>query len=76
MIGAVAGHMVMGYELSIISMFGIIALAGVVVNDSLILVHTANRNQWAGKPHFDAIFEAACRRWRPEPAGTDLQSAR
>ncbi len=65
MIGAVAGHMIMGYELSIISMFGIIALAGVVVNDSLILVHTANQERWAGKPHFDAIFEASCRRFRP-----------
>ena len=65
MIGAVAGHMVMGYELSIMSMFGIIALAGVVVNDSLILVYTANRSRWAGKPHFEAIFEASCRRFRP-----------
>ncbi len=64
-IGAVAGHALMGYELSIMSMFGIIALAGVVVNDSLILVHTANRDRWAGKPHFEAIFEAARRRFRP-----------
>jgi multidrug efflux pump subunit AcrB len=65
MIGAVAGHVLMGYELSIMSMFGIIALAGVVVNDSLILVHAANRERWSGKSHFDAIFEAACRRFRP-----------
>ena len=65
MIGAVAGHILMGYELSIMSMFGIIALAGVVVNDSLILVHTANRGRGAGKSHFDAIFEASCRRFRP-----------
>ena len=65
MIGAVVGHILMGYELSVISMFGIIALAGVVVNDSLILVHTANQERWAGKPHFDSIFEAACRRFRP-----------
>lgn len=65
MIGAVAGHIVMGYELSIISMFGIIALSGVVVNDSLILVHTANRERRGGKPHAQAIFEASCRRFRP-----------
>jgi len=65
MIGAVVGHILMGYELSIISMFGIIALAGVVVNDSLILVDTANRNRWAGGSHDEAIFEASCRRFRP-----------
>lgn len=64
-IGAVIGHILMGYELSIISMFGIVALAGVVVNDSLILVDAANHNRWAGKPHFESIFEAACRRFRP-----------
>jgi len=65
MIGAVIGHIIMGYELSVISMFGIIALAGVVVNDSLILVDAANHNRWDGKSHFEAIFDAACRRFRP-----------
>jgi multidrug efflux pump subunit AcrB len=64
-IGAVIGHILMGYELSVISMFGIIALSGVVVNDSLILVHTANHNRWAGESHLDAIFEASLRRFRP-----------
>jgi multidrug efflux pump subunit AcrB len=65
MIGAVIGHMLMGYELSIISMFGIIALAGVVVNDSLILVDAANHNLRDGQSNFDAIFNASCRRFRP-----------
>jgi multidrug efflux pump subunit AcrB len=65
MIGAVIGHILMGYDLSIISMFGIIALAGVVVNDSLILVDAANHNRWAGKSHLESIFEASCRRFRP-----------
>jgi multidrug efflux pump subunit AcrB len=64
-IGAIIGHLIMGYELSIISMFGIIALAGVVVNDSLILVNTANRNQWGGMSHYDSIFNASIRRFRP-----------
>ena len=64
-IGAVIGHIIMGYELSIISMFGIIALAGVVVNDSLILVDAANRNRWGGMTHRDSIFNAATRRFRP-----------
>jgi multidrug efflux pump subunit AcrB len=65
MIGAVIGHILMGYELSIISMFGIIALGGVVVNDSLILVDTANHSRWSGKSHYESIFEASCRRFRP-----------
>jgi multidrug efflux pump subunit AcrB len=64
-IGAVIGHMIMGYELSIISMFGIIALTGVVVNDSLILVNTANRNRWSGMSQYDSIFNASIRRFRP-----------
>ena len=64
-IGAVIGHIIMGYELSIISMFGIIALAGVVVNDSLILVDAANRNRWSGMSHYDSIATAAIRRFRP-----------
>jgi multidrug efflux pump subunit AcrB len=42
-IGAVLGHLLLGYNLSIVSMFGLIALSGVVVNDSLVLVVTANR---------------------------------
>ena len=37
-VGAVAGHMLMGFSLSVISMFGIVALTGVVVNDSLVLI--------------------------------------
>jgi multidrug efflux pump subunit AcrB len=64
-IGAVIGHIIMRYELSIISMFGIIALAGVVVNDSLILVDAANRNRWNGMSNYDAIENAAVRRFRP-----------
>ena len=64
MIGAVVGHILMGYELSIMSMFGIIALAGVVVNDSLILVHTANREPLGGPASFRR------RSSRPRAAGS------
>jgi len=80
-IGAILGHMLLGYGLSIISMFGIIALAGVVVNDSLVLVYTANRlreradaaggrglstEQAArGLGPFEAVIEAGRRRFRP-----------
>ena len=66
-IGAVIGHLLLGYGLSMISMFGIVALSGVVVNDSLVLVVTANRLRTAN-PNMKAS-EAVClagqRRFRP-----------
>lgn len=64
-IGAVLGHLIMGFELSVISMMGIVALAGVVVNDSLILVDTANKNHWGGMGHLESITHAAIPRFRP-----------
>ena len=64
-VGAVLGHMVMGYELSLVSMFGIIALSGVVVNDSLVLIDATNRARNAGASPKDAIIEGATRRVRP-----------
>jgi len=65
-IGAVLGHLLLGYELSIVSMFGMIALAGVVVNDSLVLVVTVNRNlAGEGMSVMDAVIDAGKRRFRP-----------
>jgi len=64
-IGAVIGHVIMGYELSLMSMFGIIALSGVVVNDSLILIDAANHHRWQGSNHFNSIVRAGVRRFRP-----------
>ncbi|MBX2798063.1 MAG: efflux RND transporter permease subunit [Myxococcales bacterium] len=64
-VGAVAGHALMGIELSMISLFGIIALAGVVVNDSLVLVDAANERRAAGAGALDAIVAAGSRRMRP-----------
>jgi multidrug efflux pump subunit AcrB len=64
-VGAIAGHVLMGYNLSIISMFGIVALAGVVVNDSLVLIDSANRAERAGAEPLDAILFAGQRRLRP-----------
>ena len=66
-IGAVIGHILLGYGLSIISMFGIIALSGVVVNDSLVLLVTANMHRDADpdKPVIDAVCRAGMRRFRP-----------
>jgi multidrug efflux pump subunit AcrB len=63
-VGAVIGHILLGHDLSLVSLMGIIALSGVVVNDSLIMVDYANRKR-AGKSAFDAIHEAGIRRFRP-----------
>ena len=64
-VGAVAGHALMGFELSLISMFGIIALSGVVVNDSLVLIDATNRERTKGTPPLEAIVRGASRRVRP-----------
>ncbi len=65
LIGAVWGHILLGYDLSIVSMLGIIVTSGVVVNDSLVLVTTYNRHRGQGADHRGAIVEAACQRFRP-----------
>jgi multidrug efflux pump subunit AcrB len=64
-VGAIFGHLVMGYGLSFVSVLGIIALAGVVVNDSLVLVDTCNRYRRRGEGALDAIASAGVRRFRP-----------
>ena len=64
-VGAVLGHMIMGFSLSVLSMFGIVALSGVVVNDSLILIDYANGQRKEGKTLHDAIHAAGVRRFRP-----------
>lgn len=62
--GALIGHYVLGYNLSFISIFGIVALSGVVVNDSLVLVDRYNKLVAEGKDYMDAIVEASRRRFR------------
>lgn len=57
--------MLLGYSLSLISIFGLIALSGVVVNDSLVLVHAANERRRAGVPPLEAVIQAGKRRFRP-----------
>lgn len=64
-VGAVIGHMILGIPVSMLSMFGIVALAGVVVNDSLILVDFVNRYRRAGEARVEAAIQAARRRFRP-----------
>jgi multidrug efflux pump subunit AcrB len=65
LVGAVIGHMIMGYSLSVLSLFGIVALSGVVVNDSLVLIHFANKRCQTGIVPMNAIHDAAILRFRP-----------
>ena len=55
----------MGQNLTVLSLIGIVALAGVVVNDSLVLVDFINRYRKDGHNVFDAVLEAGPRRFRP-----------
>ncbi len=64
-IGAVLGHILHGYDLSLVSLMGVIALSGVVVNDSLIMVDFANRRRRADDSARAAIHHAGLRRFRP-----------
>lgn len=64
-IGAVIGHFLMGYSMSIISLMGIVALSGVVINDSLVIIDYANNRIKEGYSSYNAIREAAQRRFRP-----------
>jgi multidrug efflux pump subunit AcrB len=63
-IGAVIGHILFDMSVNILSIFGIIALAGVVVNDSLILVEFANRGKAEGLTPEQAIIKAGSKRFR------------
>ncbi len=65
MIGAVWGHVLMGLDLAMLSMFGIVALSGVVVNDSLILLTFYNQLRDDGMPVDEALVEAGRQRFRP-----------
>ncbi len=63
-IGAAIGHLIMGIELSVLSFFGMLALSGVVINDSLVLVTRYNQAIKEGLPVDDAIIAAATGRYR------------
>ncbi len=64
-VGAVIGHMILGYSLSLISLFGLVALTGVVVNDSLVFIDFANRQRRSGANMHDAVVAAGVQRFRP-----------
>ncbi|GIU40781.1 acriflavin resistance protein [Shewanella sairae] len=64
MIGALFGHFILGLNMSILSLCGIVALAGVVVNDSLILVDFVNRARAEGHSIVRAAVDSGCYRFR------------
>ena len=64
MVGALIGHIILGYDLSLVSVMGVIALSGVVINDSLIMIDYANRLRGTHSP-LEAISLAGVRRFRP-----------
>jgi len=64
-IGAVLGHYVMGIPVSILSFLGIVALAGIIVNDSVVLVHKYNTMVKSGMEVGEALLEAGASRFRP-----------
>ena len=64
-VGAIIGHLIMGYSLSVMSMFGVVALSGVVINDSLVLIDFANRRRRDGSNAHDAVHASGIQRFRP-----------
>ena len=64
-VGAVIGHMMMGWSILTASILGLIALAGVVVNSSLVLVDYANRQRRMGADAYTAAHRSAVVRFRP-----------
>ena len=65
LVGAIWGHMFMGLDVTMMSMFGLVALTGVVVNDSLVMVDFVNRKRLVHDNLHDAVAEAGMNRFRP-----------
>lgn len=65
LVGATWGHYALGHDLSFISMFGMVALSGVVVNDSVVLMDYLNQKRGEGMSLFDSAVAAIKRRFRP-----------
>ncbi|KZW99261.1 acriflavine resistance protein B [Pseudoalteromonas luteoviolacea] len=65
LIGSVVGHWIMSMELTIMSLLGMLALIGVVVNDSLVLVDYINKQRSRGKEVVEAVLTAGAARFRP-----------
>lgn len=65
LIGAVAGHWLVGIPLGLLSIFGIIGLSGVVINNSLVMIDLYNEYLQSGLPTRDAVIEGTKDRFRP-----------
>lgn len=64
-IGAILGHIITGYNISILSLVGLMALLGVVINDSLVLVDYINRSRAKGLEVYEAVLNSGAARFRP-----------
>lgn len=64
-IGAMLGHIILDITPSYLSVFGILALSGVVVNDSLVMVNFINQKIRAGEPLYESVIHSGTRRFRP-----------
>ena len=64
-IGAIWGHGIQGVQISFLSLYGILALSGIIINDSIVLVDQINRNLRGGQKIVDAVFNAGIARMRP-----------
>lgn len=64
LVGASLGHLALGYPLTMMSVFGMVALAGVVVNDSIVLIECVNTYIAKGMPFHEALRRAGMRRFR------------
>jgi len=63
-IGAIYGHMIMGHPIAMFSVFGMVALTGIVVNDAIVLIEAINSNMARGLSTFDSIISGGVRRFR------------
>ncbi len=63
-IGVALGHLLLGFDLTILSIIGLLGLSGIVVNDSIILVSTIDERLRSGEPVFEAIVQGSCDRLR------------
>jgi multidrug efflux pump subunit AcrB len=64
-VGAILGHLLLGWDIVFFSILGIVALSGVVVNASLVMVHTVNRRRAQGVDFLEAVRTAGVLRFRP-----------
>jgi multidrug efflux pump subunit AcrB len=63
--GVILGHLLLGFDLTLMSMFGLVALAGVVVNDAIIMIEAVNTRLLKGASFASAVRAGGVRRFRP-----------